>query len=84
MLSNQNKIEGKLISVIIQNESKNIIGTIICRENDNFQDFENSLFKKYPQLKKLKGYFTFNGYSIAKSKSLKENGIKDSDIIIIQ
>ena len=84
ILSNQNKTNENLISVIIQNESKNIIGTIICKENDNFQDFENSLFKKYPQLKKLKGYFTFNGYSIIKSKSLKENGINDSDIIIIQ
>ena len=83
-MSNQNKTNENLISVIIQNESKNIIGTIICKENDNFQDFENSLFKKYPQLKKLKGYFAFNGYSIIKNKSLKENGTNDSDIIIIQ
>ena len=72
----------KMISVIFK-KSKDFISSIICKDSNIFFEVENSLYQKYPKFRESERFFTFNGNRIEKNKTLKENGINDSDIIII-
>ena len=77
-----NRFKG-LISLIINCTSKNIMCPIICKENDIFVYVECSFYEKYPQFKDTENYFLVNGNKVNKHRTLKENGIKDRDIILL-
>lgn len=75
--------EKKLISVIFQSKTGDIHCSIICKETDIFSNVELLLYERYPQYKNSEQYFISNGIKINRYKTLKENGIKDSNIIIL-
>jgi len=79
---NDLKSKEKLISLIFRNNKKDFICSIICKETDLFFDVECSLYAKYPQFRGTENIFILNEKKIEKNKSVKENGIKDSDIIL--
>ena len=55
-----------------------------CNINEKFSIIEQNLYKKYPYFKKTKNNFFLNEKKIDKNKTLKENKIKDNDIIILK
>ena len=73
----------KMISVTFRIIEKGIICSIICKDTDIFVKIEVQLYEKYPEYKESENYFICNGIKINKYKSLKENGIKDNDLIFL-
>ena len=73
----------KMISVIFRNIEKDIIYSIICKDTDIFAKIEMQLYEKYPEFRESENFFIANGIIINKYKSLKENGIKDNDILLL-
>ena len=72
----------KLISVIFQ--ANDFLHSIICKDSDTFVKVENLLYQKYPEYKETEQYFIVNGQKVNRFKTLKENKIKDSDVILMQ
>ena len=75
--------EGKnLISIIFYSNDENVHYSIICKNNDLFTTIENKLYNAYPEYKNKENIFLIKGENIQKNKTLKDNNIKNSDIII--
>ena len=56
---------------------------IKCKESDTFVDIEKKIYKNYPQYKDEEPTFKLNGKKIKRFKTIKENEIKDNDVINI-
>ena len=67
----------KTTARIIQNYS------IICKNTEIFKMIEKKLYEDYKKYYDTENYFTFNGKTVDKLKTLKENGIKNNDVIVI-
>ena len=77
-------LEGeRMMSIIICSINQEIHTSFICKNTDLFVNIELKLYEKYPKYKESENYFIVNGIKINKYKSLEENNIKDSDIIIL-
>ena len=73
-----------LMHINIVNNDFNVQNfSIICKSTDVFNQLENKLYAEFPMMKEIQSYFIVNGKIIEKYKSLKENGIKDNDVIIM-
>jgi len=81
--SNSHK-QDNLISIIIQSDDENILCSFICNDSDIFLDIEKKIYNKYPNYNKKNNIFISNDRKIDKNNSLKENNIKDNDIIILK
>jgi len=79
---NLNKDE-KLMTVIFISDAQDILYSLICKNTDKFNVIENRLYEAFPQYLESENYFIANGKKINKSKSLEENNIKFSDVIIL-
>ena len=73
----------KPISVIFSSLDENILYSIICKNTEKFIKLEEKLYKDYPEYSKFDNYFMVNGNRVDKTKTLDENKIRNSDIIII-
>lgn len=74
----------KLLSVIFTSNDQVIHRSVICKNNELFVNVENRLYDDgYTQYKDSETFFTFNGLKINKNKTLEENNIKNSDVIIL-
>ena len=73
----------ELMSVIFISTDSSIHHSIICKNTDQFTKIETQLYKEYPKYRYLENYFVANGNKINKYISLKENNIKNSDIIAL-
>ena len=74
----------KLMSLIFTSADQVIHHSVICKNNENFSNVESRLYDDgFPEYKESENYFTFNGIKINKSKTLEENKIKNSDVIIL-
>ena len=72
------------MSLIFTSADQVIHHSVICKNNENFNNVENRLYDDgFPEYKESENYFTFNGIKINKSKTLEENNIKNSDVIIL-
>ena len=54
---------------------------IPCLETDIFSEVEEKLYEKYPKFKKYKTTFICNGFIIQKFETIKENKIKNGDLV---
>ena len=54
-----------------------------CKDTDLFVKLEEKLYDEYPQYKDLETYFLVDGRKIARFKSIKENKIKNGQIITL-
>ena len=72
----------KLISVIFQCAEFHY--SIICKDTDIFAKVESLLYEQFPQYKESEQYFISSGQKVNRFQTLKENGIKNSGIIIMQ
>ena len=57
--------------------------SIICKNTEIFKIIEKKLYEDYKKYYDTQNYFTFNGKTVDKLKTLKENGIKNNDVIVI-
>ena len=73
----------KLIIIKFQTDYGNINYILSCNENDIFKDIANKLFEEKKEFKEYGNTFICNGNNINENKSLKENSIKNNDIIIV-
>ena len=74
----------KLISVIISSEDKSILYSIICKNTDKFIKIKEKFYENFPEFGKVKNLFYLNRNEIIENKTLDENGIKNSDLIIFK
>ena len=73
----------KLISVIFTSSDESMHYSIICKNTQKFIELEQKLYNDYPQYSKSNNYFMINGNRVDKNKSLDENKIRNSDVIIL-
>ena len=75
----------KLMSVIFISSDQKIHHSIICKNTDKFNRLENVLYnvEEYKEFLNSDNYFLVRGRKINKYLSLDENGIKNSDIIML-
>ena len=63
-----------------------IIYAIICRKTDKFNNIENILYENFPELEETEEYensFKVKGRRITKSRTMAQNNINYSDIIVV-
>jgi hypothetical protein len=75
----------KLMSIIFQSHDFKFTRSFLCKNTDQFTKLESLLYKEYPEYLEndAENYFLVNGRKIYRYKSLEENGIHNSDIIIL-
>jgi len=73
----------KLISIKFGSEEQDIDYSIIIKNTELFSQIETMLYKKYPKYTETENYFLVGGSKIKKHKTLKENNIKNNDIITL-
>ena len=80
-----NKIEEPKYSIndiiVVTFTSIDVNYGIKCLTNDIFAEVEEKLYKKYDNLRETNNMFTVNAKPILRFKKMKENNIKDGDII---
>ena len=54
-----------------------------CKNTDIFVRLEEKLYAEYPEYKDFNTYFTVGGHTIKRFKSLEENQIKSSNVILL-
>ena len=73
-----------LMSLIFTSADQVIHHSVICKNNELFINVENRLYDDgFPEYKESENFFTFNGLKINKNKTVEENNIKNSDVIIL-
>ena len=73
----------KLMPIIFISIDQKIHYAFICKNTDKFNSIENLLYEVYPEYQENENYFTVNGIKIIKSKTMEQNNIKPSSIIIL-
>ena len=73
----------KMISVIFTSDDQKIHFSVICKNTEKFIRLEEKLYNDYPEYSETNNYFVVNGNRIEKFKTLDENNIRNSDIIIL-
>ena len=73
----------KLISIIFTNSTQEFHYSIICKNTEIFSVLEAKLYEKFPQYGETANYFIANGNKVIGHKTLEDNNIKDSNIIIL-
>ena len=72
------------MSVIFYSVDQRVQTSILCKNTDLFVNIELKFYEEYPEYKGKNYYFTVNGRQINKYQNLKDNGIKNSDVILLQ
>ena len=74
----------ELISLVFNSNDQTLKDfKIIAKNSDKFNIIENIICEKYPIFKETFNYFIANGKKISKYHTLKENNIKNNDVIIL-
>jgi hypothetical protein len=77
---NQNE---NIISIAFTTVGHKFILPVLCKKTDTFMYLEAKLCEEYQEYQDGKISFTVDGHKIKKIKTLSENGIKCSDVIIV-
>ena len=57
--------------------------SIVCKKSDQFNKVIDKLFQVFPQYKNKKIIFLCNSKYVKKNKTISENGIKNTNVIVI-
>ena len=69
--------------MIFTSKDQKLHQSMICKNTEKFSNLEEILYKEHPEYRDLFNYFWVNGKVIDSYKTLKENNIHNSDIIIL-
>ena len=72
-----------MMSVIFTTIDQKFFYSIVCKNNDIFANLVMQLFNEYPYSKDKSVYFISKVAIIKEQKTLKENQIYNSDIILM-
>ena len=72
-----------LLPVIFITPDYKVHYSLICKDSEDFSNVEGRLYKIYPKYSEVENYFMCHGMKINRFKTLKENHIKYSDIIVM-
>ena len=73
----------KLMTLIFISYDQNIHYSVICKNTDKFNIVEQKLYERYKEYTEGENYFLFNGKKISRFKSVEENGLQNSSIIVL-
>ena len=73
----------KLMSIIFTNSKHEFHCSFICKNTDKFRELELRLYEKLPQYGNSSNYFMINGNRVNNHKTLEDNHINDSDVVIL-
>ena len=73
----------KLFPLIFVSEDQVIHYAIICKNTDKFKDIEDLLYSEYPEYGESENYFLVKGKKVNRFKTLKDNGLKNSDVVTL-
>ena len=74
----------KIMTIIFTSADQVIHHSVICKNSEVFSIVENRLYDEgFPEYKESENFFTFNGLKVNKNKTMEENNIKNSDVIIL-
>ena len=79
---NDNQMEN-IMAIALTSVDQKFIYALPCKNTDSFVSLEVKLYEQYPQYKDENTYFTCGGKTIKRFKTLQENGIKCSDVILL-
>ena len=54
-----------------------------CKNTDIFVKLEDKLYNKYPEYKELNTYFTVGGNIVKRFKTMEQNNIQNSSVILL-
>ena len=54
-----------------------------CQKDERVVRIEEKLYDEYPEFKDLNTYFTVNGRTVKRFRSMLENNIRDNDKILL-
>ena len=80
---NEKDEEDKFLSVIFSSTDQVIHYSIVCKFENYFSQIEQKLYKEYPEYNNSNNTFICKGNLIQKDKSIKDNNIKNSDVITL-
>ena len=72
-----------LMTVIFYSTDQNIHYSLICKKSDTFSIIKKKLYEAYPEYQDSEYYFTANGEKIKRFKTLEENKIENSQVILL-
>ena len=70
-----------MLSVIFASSSFNY--SMICKNTDTINKLEGELYQIYPELAETNNYFLYKGEVASRIKKLKDLGVKNGEIILI-
>lgn len=74
----------ELMCIILQSfDDQNIHYPFLCKKTLIFNNLENLIYKKLPELKDDRNFFLHNSFKVNKYETLEQNRIRDGDIIIL-
>ena len=77
-------IRDKLILIKFITKDQKVGIFLTCKNSDIFIKIEEKLYDKYPEYKEYNTYFTVNGRSVKRFKTIQENNIKNNDNIFLE
>ena len=80
MAKNENK---DIINFSIKSTDQLFNSNIICRSKDRFNAIMNIIIEKEPSLAEKIGYFMCNGAKVNEYKSIKDNEIKNNNVVLM-
>ena len=83
MVEKKKKIENDICIRFLSSDQKLYVSIPCSLENSLFVDIEKKLYKIYPEYKNLNLYYLGNGIRINRFKTIKENKLKDNDMVLI-
>ena len=73
----------KLISLKFISTDQKINFSTFAKIDDAFRKIEDIVYKKYPEYTEYENFFLVNGKKVNRNKTLKENNIKDKDVLTL-
>ena len=73
----------KIMAVNFISTDENVNLALPCKNTDIFSRLEEQLFNEYPDYKNVNTYFTVDGNTIESNKTMEENNIKNSNVILL-
>ena len=74
----------RLISINFISEDRNVNFSTVAKISDKFSKIEDILLNNYPIYKETDNYFFLNNKKINRNKTIRENEIKDNDLLILK
>ena len=73
----------ELISVMFKTLDGKVDYSIVCKKTDIFNMIENKFYAEFPEYRETENYFLYNGYRINEAKTIEENNIRNSGVILL-